>query len=122
MKSAQLINKTPHPVTLGSITHSPVGSPARVSTSEETVDTLALGCPVHGMDDPECCDHYEVVQVIKSVLGEVTDLPDPQPGVCLIVSRLVASACPDRYDLLVPARLVRDDQGRVIGCSALERV
>ena len=32
---------------------------------------------------------------------------------------LVASACPDRSDLLVPGPLVRDSEGKVIGCRGL---
>lgn len=40
----------------------------------------------------------------------------------LIVSRLVAEACPERDDLVVPDDTVRDDAGRIIGCRALARV
>ena len=46
-------------------------------------------------------------------------LPAPAPGVRLVVSRLVAAAAPDREDLLVPDKLVRDQFGRVTGCERL---
>lgn len=60
------------------------------------------------------------IPLTRSVYGEVTSLPEPSDGVSYIVSRLVASALPDRNDLLVPGQLVRDEQGRVIGCGSLE--
>lgn len=53
--------------------------------------------------------------------GVVEGLPDPEPGVNLIVSGMVAVRCPERDDLLVPGELVRDQQGRVIGCKGLTR-
>lgn len=49
----------------------------------------------------------------------VTGLPDAVPGVTLIVSRLVAEACPDRLDLVFPYKEVRNSAGDVIGCERL---
>ena len=46
-------------------------------------------------------------------------LPAPAPGVRLVVSRLVAAAAPERGDLLVPDKLVRDRLGHVVGCERL---
>lgn len=51
----------------------------------------------------------------------VADLPPPAPGVWLVVPRVVADACPERRDLVFPYREVRDDTGRVVGCTALGR-
>ena len=56
--------------------------------------------------------------VIRQAFGEVTNLPEPVEGVYYIVSVMVQSACPDRHDLVIPARLVRDATGRIIGCRA----
>lgn len=39
-----------------------------------------------------------------------------------VVSRLVAEAVPERRDLVVPHGLVRDGQGRVVGCAQLAQV
>ena len=36
-----------------------------------------------------------------------------------IVSQLVKSALPNRSDLLVPAEMVRDEKGAIIGCKSL---
>jgi hypothetical protein len=52
-------------------------------------------------------------QVVKSVLGEVENLPDPVEGTIYIVSQLVVQALPDRKDLLAPGELKRDDLGAI---------
>ena len=55
--------------------------------------------------------------------ADVTDLPDPEPGVWLIVSNRVAEARPDRTDLVFPDDAVRDPgTGQVTGCRALGRI
>jgi hypothetical protein len=59
---------------------------------------------------------------MKTVLGQVVDLPEPQDDTLYIVSRAVAEAARDRDDLVVPDNVIRDDQGRVIACRALARV
>ncbi len=53
--------------------------------------------------------------------GQVTGLPDPQPGTVYVVSQLVVNALPERVDLAFPAGLVRDDEGTIIGFRYLAR-
>ena len=59
------------------------------------------------------------IAVTKQVFGEVINLPEAQPGVFLVVSRLVASAAKGRKDLLVPGPMVRGEDGRPCGCRGL---
>ena len=81
---AAVINLCPHTIRLNDGTeYPPSGVVARVSAEYKVLNT-----------NPTC---YEVVY------GEVTGLPAPQDGVDYIVSGMVAAACPERYDLLVPA-------------------
>ena len=105
-------NLTPHPVNLvlggQTITLPPDGTPPRVSTTETPAGTVA----VNGVQVP----------IVQVGTGDLVGLPDQQPGVLLVVSRMVAEAAPHRRDLLIPHGLVRDDAGRVIGCSALGQV
>jgi len=54
--------------------------------------------------------------------ASVQGLPAPEVGVGLVVSRITAFACPARRDLYFPFDEVRDEGGRIIGCSALGRV
>jgi hypothetical protein len=51
------------------------------------------------------------VPIYRQVLGEVQNLPEEIPGVLLIVSKIVAQACPNRHDLLVPGSISRDSNG-----------
>lgn len=105
-------NLTPHPVTLifggQTITLPPDGAPPRVSTTETPAGTAT----VNGTQVP----------IVQVGTGDLVGLPDQQPGVLLVVSRMVAEAAPHRRDLVIPHGLVRDDAGRVVGCSALGQV
>src|SRR5690606_27309669 len=86
----------------------PDGARPRVSTTE----TPAGAATVNGVQVP----------IVQVGTGDLEGLPDQQPGVWLIVSRMVAEAAPHRRDLVIPHGLVRDDAGRVVGCSALGQV
>lgn len=103
-----ILNLTPHAVNVirednTTLTIAPSGTVARVSQMREQIGEVE-GIPIN-----------------VSKFGEVVDLPEQQEGVFLIVSRLVISALPDREDLIVPDDLVRDDQGRIIGCRSFSR-
>ena len=81
---AEIINLCQHVVRLNDGTeYQPSGVVARVVTEYTELNT-----------NPTC---YSVVY------GGVTWLPEPQDGVKYIVSGMVAAACPERHDLLVPA-------------------
>lgn len=62
---------------------------------------------------------FDGIAITKQVFGEVINLPEAQPGVFLVVSRLVASAAKDRTDLLVPGPMIRGEDGRPCGCRGL---
>lgn len=102
-----LLNLTPHMLKIQAADGSwielpPSGQVARVAV------TRKIG---------ELVDH---VQVYETQLGEVEGLPEPEPSVRLIVSRIVLDAS-KRYDLLAPGELVRDAKGQPIGCLGLSR-
>jgi hypothetical protein len=58
------------------------------------------------------------VPVRRTQFGAVTGLPEPSEGVIFIVSMLVASAA-KRDDVVFPDDVVRDPDGKIIGCRAL---
>lgn len=101
----EIKNMTPHGVNLRVngeyVEYPPCGVVPRVSSVE---------LPIEG-DFP--------FEAVKVEYGDVFDLPDPEEGVILIVSKMCADARPARRDLWYPARLVRDDAGRIVGCDAL---
>lgn len=105
----RIINLTPHALNLvtgeGTVTIPPSGTIARVSVNRTQIGTVSID----GVTVP----------LNRSQYGEVVDLPDPAEDTLYVVSALVAAACPERSDLVVPDDLVRDEQGRVIGARAL---
>lgn len=100
-----IINLTPHVITVvtnnGNIEIKPSGVIPRVS-----VKTVPAGS-ING------------IPLFRNEYGEVVDLPEEQEGTLLVVSGLLKSACPSRSDLVVPAKQIRDDQGRIVGCEGL---
>lgn len=68
-------------------------------------------------------DTVDAIPTITVEYEDIDNLPPAKEGTYLIVSALVANAgrAQGRKDLLIPARLVRDEAGRIIGCLALAR-
>lgn len=104
---AKLLNYTPHPIHV-------VGEDNQViKTIESTglirlkASTVDAGFEVNG------------VKITTTDFGEPEGLPEFEEGVFYIVSQLVKSALPQRRDLLVPAEVVRDDKGNILGCKSL---
>ena len=115
----RLRNLTPHPVTIvivpgpegRSITIPPdPAGPARCTPTTEVVGEVQVQAPDGGTD---------IIPIRRTIMGEVVGLPDPEPGVLLIVSRVVAEAACDRRDLVIVDDTIRDDQGRIVGARAL---
>ncbi len=104
-----LVNLTPHEIVVrtdgaAQIIVPPSGKVARCSEVREhrcLLDVAGLG-----------------VEVTQARYGEITDLPDAEPGVFYIVSALVAQAA-KRGDVLCPGPAIRDDAGRVMACNGL---
>lgn len=111
----QVINLTPHAITIvdteGQITRTipPSGRVARVDTIT-TSDGAVDGIPVVELSTGQLrVEHAD---------GTTGEMPPWRSGVHYIVSTMAADAeC--RPDLLTPAELLRDDQGRPIGCRVL---
>ena len=105
MTHANLINLTPHTINIvvpsGTIDIPTSGTIARCSQSNEVVGE------VNG------------ISVTRQSFGEVENLPAEQEGTYYLVSRLVAAACPERHDLLIPGPLVRNEAGQPVGCQGL---
>ena len=101
-----IINLTPHALVIvlkdgSKITIDPSGIIPRVSTTVVQVGEEG-GIPL-----------------FRTEYGQVTDLPPAEDGKLFVVSGLLKAACPDRKDLLTPAKQIRDEAGRVIGCEGL---
>lgn len=68
-------------------------------------------------------DGYNLsVPITSTRMGDVTGLPEKKKDTYYIVSRVVAEACKDRNDLLIPNESIIDSYGRIIGCKSLARI
>ncbi len=115
MMSVKLVNLTPHPLTI-------ILANGQALTLQPPPDT-----PTPRVEDAREADYSlvhddYVVRTNVVTPGDVMNLPEPQPGVVLIVSRITAEAAPDRGDLYFPDELVRDAKGQTTGCKALGRL
>lgn len=102
-------NCTPHDIKLNNgKVFRPCGIVPRCSNTFSEFEELEEGVPV--------CD---------TALGDVVGLPAPQEGVYLLVSSIVASACPNRTDLIVPGTnhpaAIRE-KGQVISVPCFTRI
>lgn len=126
-REVQLINLTPHtiniyygedvgyncqlihPNTQPAIVLKPSGIVARVRSSY----TQAAPIKVQGVVVPT---------KVGSLMPTVDGLPAPREGVMYVVSGMLDSFVYGRDDLVAPHSLVRDAEGRVIGCAQLLRL
>lgn len=99
-----IINLTPHDINVH------VNGNVKVYKSEGIV---RLKTEIRYMGD------IDGIRITATVFGNPEGLPDFEDGTYYIVSQLVKSALPDRGDLLVPAELIRNEQGVIIGCNSL---
>jgi hypothetical protein len=99
-------NFTPHPITICNN----AGEVTRVIQSEGLVRLKAVTVPAGEIDG---------VPVTRTEFGQPEGLPEFKEGVFIVVSQLVKSALPSRSDLLVPAEVVRDEKGNIVGCKSL---
>lgn len=112
----RFINLTPHPLNVKAtsgdfVTILPdADGPARVVYDTFPPEQVRAGN----------FDFFEVT--VAGCPREIINLPDPEPNVVFIVAKAVADAAPRyRGDLMSPGRLIRDENGRVIGCDGLTR-
>jgi len=103
-----VINKTPHDVNVvdenGALirTYTKSNSEIRLAVKTERIGNLPDGTPLS-----------------KNQIGESQGVPEFEEGTYYIVSQMVQQALPLRKDFLVPAEVVRDAKGVIIGCKSL---
>ena len=108
IKPVRLVNLTPHTV--------------HIVTDVAVVTVPADGTVARVAQHDVLLGHIDadgIVPVYQTCYGDIVGLPYPTDGVGYIVSSIVKSRCPDRRDLYVPVKFVRDDDGNIIGCRGL---
>lgn len=109
-----IVNCTPHAVRVLDEFNNTIFSlpgtkhPARVEQAYERLADFEV----------ETADGVVRLQRVKASEPVTVDLPDPEPGVLIVVSSYVLLHNRDREDLIVPDQLVRDSEvrGFVRGC------
>lgn len=112
---SDIVNLTPHPLIVVDedgrelLTVAPSGTPLRLKETRRGSRTIAVG---------------EVAVEIEEVsyAEPSSDLPKPREGVLYFVSMLTALSLRDREDLIFPLGVVRDADGRILGCRSFGRV
>ena len=124
----QVVNLTPHAVVVLAPDGVVFDPRTRSSRVEDGHTPVVLRCyePTAGAI-PRCTQvetdlgELDGVPLVGMKFGEVENLPEARDGVYYIVSSLVAQAGRKvgRSDLLIPAKMVRDQDGNILGCLAL---
>jgi hypothetical protein len=105
----KIINLTPHEINIFNengdelvMSVEPSGTIARIATERERI--------MYILDVP----------IFITKTGQAEGLPEPKPGIIYIVSGMFRSHA-GRSDLYQPGELLRDDEGRPIGCIGLSQ-
>ncbi|MBN1881043.1 MAG: hypothetical protein JW885_02615 [Deltaproteobacteria bacterium] len=107
-RGEQIINLTPHPIHIVDAD----GLELRQFASAGAARLEVFSNPAGDIDGIPCTINE---------FGEVSGLPEFSPGTYYIVSQMIKSAYPERKDLLVPAGVVRNSDGQIVGCRSLGR-
>lgn len=106
----KLVNLTPHTLNIhtlsGVIELPPSGTVARVAVEYKK------RAPIPHRDGD--------IPTFRAEFGPLEGLPGPVQGTVYIVSGMVMQALSGlRHDVFAPGELIRDDQGRPVGCHGL---
>ncbi len=117
-----IINMTPHPVNIVTVTGEEILTipPSGKTIRLETVTTRVM--KIDGVEITRTVFGKPEVIVTKpeNIDARVPrEMPEQADNVYYIVSQIIKSALPGRADLLVPAEIVRNETGQIVGCRSL---
>jgi len=102
----KIINKTPHDVNV-------INKKGEVYFTFESDGSIRLAVKIIRIGA------INGIPMTETFFGEPEGLPVFEHETFYIVSQLVKNALPKRTDLLVPAEVVRDGKGKILGCKSL---
>lgn len=106
----EIRNKTPHDVNI-------VDENGKVvKTFPRSKNSIRLDSETKRVGEIEVDDTF--IPLSKTVMGDA-NLPEKRDDVLYIVSRIVQESFPERYDFIIPNEIVRDDEGKIVGCKSL---
>lgn len=101
-----ILNYTPHPIHI-------------CNDENQVIKTIESTGLVRLKASTVYIEHLDGVKITQTQFSEPVGLPEYNKDVFYIVSQLVKTALPNRLDLLVPAEVVRGENGNIIGCKSL---
>lgn len=108
----EIINLTPHDI--------------NVYKDDKILLTLTSQGIARAESKSEVIGEVNGIPITKVSFGEPIDLPEPKEDVYLLVSRITIESAKNHgrttKDLLTTDNLVRDDNGKVIGCSSFSKM
>ena len=107
------VNMTPHPINLLKAEGEEI---AVIEPSGETIRLEEEWSPIGTFDI-----NGESFPLMRCEYSS-GDVPEPVEGTIFIVSAMVANAYPERKDFVIVAKTVRDENGRICGCTAFASV
>lgn len=107
IKMAKMVNLTPHTINIFDASGEMLVAIEPTKPAARCVAENKLQFRVNG------------IPMYRTSFGEVIDLPEPKPDTIYIVSLVVRQAMPKRLDLASPGELLRDADGKPIGCIGL---
>lgn len=106
IRPSVIFNRTPHEVTV-------------LGYNNEVLEVFPKSeDPIRMETDTVDVGKYDRIPISKTVFT-LDNLEPEREGVYYIVSQLVKANLPHRNDLLVPAEIIRDDTGKILGCRSL---
>ena len=120
-KNIELLNATPHSITLivgeDKVVIPKSGLMIRVESGTEVVGSLS----VEGHEIEIRTRTFGAVTVTNEG-GDVVEFPEEREGRYIIVSRIAAEAMPQRDDIVLVDGTLRNAEGQIIGCTAFARL
>jgi hypothetical protein len=107
-KNAKIVNLTPHKVVV-------------LDDNNNVVAEFASEGVIRLSEERQLIGQINGIPLYIKRFGTTVALPPQREGVYYIVSLPVAQAFPDRSDFIVPDQVVRDNEGRIIGCRGFTR-
>ena len=102
----EIVNLTPHAIT--------------VLIGDKTVEFPSMGI-ARAEQELVQTDSINGIPLFQITFGAPVDLPEPQEDSYYVVSAITAQSAQKAggitSDLLLPAKLVRDESGQIVGCE-----
>ena len=120
----KIVNLMPHDLTIFRAEDTKPAGPKGYVLAHDSIPLVRI--PSSGISRAAAVENpvgtVNGIPLFRMAFGEPVGVPDPAPDTVYVVSSITAQACReagrDTDDLLIPARTVRDANGRIIGCTA----